>query len=187
MIKRMFCAVSLLAFICQGNAMLVESYAKYAYKFSKDTDLIRGYILSSDGILKTARFSGNIKYFYNADEQYDGTSCSFKDSGQPDPVADLLVQLFPSCGSALNAQGNGSIAFIKEKQTDFIRGMFSVDADVRKSGKDSVIFTEIKAIGDLEGSKDGRKTYVEKLKEVGLLQRHGSPRKGYWSIQRGWH
>lgn len=27
---------------------------------------------------------------------------------------------------------------------------------------------------------------LKKLKEIGLLQRHGSPRKGYWSINQGW-
>ena len=185
MIKRILYTISVCALAFQSNGMLVESYAEHVYKFSKDTDLIRGYVLSSDGLLKTARFMGNMRYFYETGKHYDGNSCSFKDSSLVDPVADLLVQLFPSCGNSLNAQGTGSIAFIPAKQADFIAGMFNIDADIRKNRERSDIFAEIEEIDSIaEGNpqkgvlvkqfgakyfqlKRGKNEYFQKLFRLG--------------------
>ncbi|MBR1734711.1 MAG: hypothetical protein IJ730_04605 [Alphaproteobacteria bacterium] len=139
-------ATCVLAYHCK--AMSIDSWAIHSHKFTKETDLIRGYILSSDEILKNSRFSGNIKYFYNQGEKYNGDSCSFKDHGF-DSMSDLLIQLFPSCGRSLNAQGNGTITFIEAKQTDFIVGMFNIDTEVRQNRESSIIFSEIDAIDSL--------------------------------------
>ena len=173
MMKKIFCTVSIFALAFQSNGMLVESYVEHAHKFSKDTDLIRGYVLSSDGLLKTARFLGNMRYFYETGKHYDGNSCSFKDYSLVDSVADLLVQLFPSCGNSLNAQGNGAIAFILAKQTDFITGMFNIDTDVRKNRERSDIFAEIEGIDSL-AENDPQKSVL--MKQFGAK---------YFQLKRG--
>ena len=81
-----------------------------APKFSRFMDLIRGTVLKDSGILENYRFYGWGQFAEVSDlqaNQNPADSCSYLDFSK-DPVMDLIIQLFPSVGTGLNANGTGS-------------------------------------------------------------------------------
>ncbi|MDR1982438.1 MAG: hypothetical protein LBQ08_01405 [Holosporaceae bacterium] len=141
------------------KAMLIEQYKEHARKFSSSTDLIHGFVLLNRGVLKEHRFYGPISFFRELGRPNDGKSCSFLDTSAADPMTDLLIQLFPSAGIALNAQGTGSLAFIPKKLPDFICGMFKIADDVRSNKQNSNVFEDIK---QAEGNEGKIKSFVKR-------------------------
>ena len=120
-------------------------------KFTRYTDLMRGRMLIESGILENLRFYGWGK-FAEAQNLQPGQNpsdgCSYEDRSD-DPVMDLIIQLFPSVGPGLNANGAGSFYEmisnlidekapnredqIDEKITSMISSFFRIAREVRSS------------------------------------------------------
>ncbi|GHU14803.1 hypothetical protein FACS189449_11970 [Alphaproteobacteria bacterium] len=100
--------------------------------FDESTDLIKGQVLISSGLVKNHRFFGPVKY----DRFYEkGNPANYSDTSS-DPMTSLVIKLFPSTGVELNAIGKGSISEIlegiKANEIEFIATMFAVADFVRE-------------------------------------------------------
>jgi hypothetical protein len=169
--KKIAFLASLVSLVWQSDAVLsTKDWGNSYSQFNSLTNLIRGYVLLDSNLVKYQRFWGNIEYNAEKPDCRGSDSCSFKDKGI-DPMADLLVQLFPSAGVALNAGGTASIQthFTSEELIDFISGMFKIDADVRKNGLKSEVFSDIrennrnKFVKKYFNSKDKERTKLYRL------------------------
>lgn len=134
----------LVSSVFQIDAVTLDKYMDHCYKFGPKTNLINGYVLHNSRILKHERFFGNIKYDWREGIRNNREACSFLDRGL-DPMANVLIQLFPSAGVTLNAQGRGSFSDKTSKLgrlslIDVIAGAFKIDAYVRENVLENDIF-----------------------------------------------
>lgn len=159
--KKILTTIAAITMSFNLDAIPIEKYKDYADKFSPETDLINGLILLNSNLLQTHRFFGPIKFYKKNEEKGDNLSCSFLDTSH-DPMTNLLIQLFPSAGDSLNAQGTGSLYSMMEgKSVDIIVGMFAIAKDVRTNKEASEILKEINTIE--ANSLAGINPFVKKI------------------------
>ena len=135
--KKILATIAAIAVSFNLDAIPIEKYKDYADQFSPETDLINGLILLNSNLLQPHRFFGPIKFYKKPEEKGNNLSCSFLDTSR-DPMTNLLIQLFPSAGDSLNAQGTGSLySMMESKSVDIIVGMFAIAKDVRMNKGES--------------------------------------------------
>lgn len=152
-------------------------------------DIIRGNALLASGILEKWRFYGDIKFSSRSEstdlpeemreQRENGRACSLQDKAYSlkdegaslnaplkyNPVTALLIQLFPSVGTNLNAQGAGALSSsgtndkkVKNKEIEIvnvIKGMFIIANDVRRNKGRSKIFDYIRQIEANKANANG--------------------------------
>lgn len=167
--KKIAFLVGLSTLFFQSDGAIDIGYYRYAsHKFGTETRLSNGWVLLNSGMVKSQRFFGNNKYDFKEGINNNKEVCSFLDNGL-DSMSDLTVQLFPSAGISLNAQGTGSIQHRLSKSkkrvniVDVIAGMFKIEADIRKNGK---LFEMLKKIDKQRVSGRGRKKKREKRNKL---------------------
>lgn len=137
--RKILCALSLFSCLHSDAILTINGYGQHISNFRSDIDLLKGYILSNfENILEEHRLFGNFKSGIKG--RKDGLS--YQDQGN-DAMTRLVIQLFPSVGGHLNAEGTGSftklIMQVNENfsEIDLIVGMFQLSQDVRSQMKES--------------------------------------------------
>jgi len=133
--RKILCALSLFSFLSADAILTIDGYKQYISNFRSDVDLLKGYVLSDfENILEEQRLFGNFKSGIRG--RHDGKGLSYQDQGN-DAMTRLVIQLFPSVGGHLNAEGTGSFTNLimqaseKFSEVDLIVGMFQLAQDVR--------------------------------------------------------
>ncbi len=145
--RKILCALSLFCCFSSDAILTIDGYKQYISNFRSDTDLLKGYILSDvKEILEKHRLYGNFKSGIRG--RHNGKDLSYQDQGNDD-MTRLVIQLFPSVGGFLNAEGTGSfsslIALANEQfsEIDLIVGMFQLAQDIRSQMKEIDLDTDI--------------------------------------------
>lgn len=143
-----------------AKAISTEGYSKYVKQFNlcPSTDIIRGKVLLGSKILESWRFHGDIKFAkkfektesqdpkYNKILRESGQACSIFDTSE-NAMTNLLIQLFPSAGISLNAQGRGALEELSKLDlVNIIVDMFKIAEEVRKNKRTSKIFTLLEEV-----------------------------------------